>query len=460
MADSTFLLPEAPVATLEEYLVGGGGRGIAAAHTLGPEGTLDEVDGSGLRGRGGAGFPTGVKWQAVVAADGTHRFAVCNAAEGEPATFKDRALLRANPYQVVEGLAIAALAVGARQAYVGIKASFVSEREALTRSVVEMESAELLGDLTVNIVAGPDEYLFGEEKALLEVLEGHDPLPRTLPPHMHGLFATRPEMGWEGHAGEARHPHESNPTLVNNVETLANVAHILANGADWFRSIGTEESPGTLVCTMVGDVRRPGVVEVEMGTPLAELLTTCGSPPDGRRVKAVLSGVANPVLTEEVLEVRLCYEAMEAIGSGLGAAGFAVYDETACMVKLARVISQFLYVESCNQCPACKLGTGEVTAALERVDRGEGSEDDIELTGWRLRSVTDGNRCFLPVQEQRVIGSLLNTFPEEFTDHLEQRACPLPRELVIPKVVDLQQGHVAYDDRQPRKRPDWTYEEG
>lgn len=459
MTGGDVVLPSEPVTTLEGYLGGGGGRGLQAARKLGPEAVVDEVDASGLRGRGGAGFPTGTKWRGVITAGGTHRFAVCNAAEGEPATFKDRAILRRNPYQVVEGLAIAALAVGATHAYVGIKASFVPEREGLARAVAEMQAAELLGDLTVTIVAGPEEYLFGEEKALLEVLEGHEPLPRLFPPYVHGLFATRPQMGWESHAGEARHRHESNPTLVNNVETLANVAHILARGAEWFRSTGTAQSPGTIVCTVVGDVERPAVVEVAMGTPLAEVLRRCGGVGGGRRLKAVCSGVANPVLTADMVEVPLSYEGMEAIGTGLGAAGFAVYDDTACMVKLAGVVSRFLYVESCNQCPACKLGTGEITAHLERIDRGEGTEHDVELIGARLRSVADANRCFLPVQAQRVVASVLTSFPEEFTAHLEQGACPLPRPLAVPKLVDLHDGRAVLDARQPLKQPDWTYAE-
>src|SRR5258706_5219330 len=285
------VLPAERVASLEEWLARGGGHGLTRAKELGPEGTIDELERSGLRGHGGAGFPIATKWRTVRRAAGRHRYAVCNAAEGEPGTFKDRAIMRANPYQVIEGLAICALALDAPDVFIALKASFGPERERVTAAVTEMERAGLLGDLSVGIVAGPEEYLYGEEKALLEVIEGNDPLPRWLPPYLHGLFATAPQLGWTPHEPESGHrgAHESNPTAVNNVETLANVPHIIARGAEWFRSLGTTESPGTVVCTVVGDVARPGVVEVELGTPLREVLDAHGAPRAGRTIKAVLS---------------------------------------------------------------------------------------------------------------------------------------------------------------------------
>src|SRR2546429_319403 len=292
------LLGPRPITSLEEYLAGGGGEGLARALELGPDQVIAEGSLAGLRGRGGAGVPPRTQWASVQSGGGRHHYAVCNAAEGEPATFKDRALLRANPYQVVEGLAIAALAVDAREAFVALKASFRREQEATERAMGQMREAGLLGEMLVGLLAGPEEYLFGEEKALLEVIEGNDPLPRWLPPSLHGLFATVPQLGWEAHDPEQGHlgAHYANPTLVNNVETLANVPHILAKGAGWFRSMGTGESPGTVVCTVVGDVRRPDVVEVELGTELGEVLDHCGGPPPGRRIPAVLSGGCQPVL--------------------------------------------------------------------------------------------------------------------------------------------------------------------
>jgi NADH-quinone oxidoreductase subunit F len=455
-----FLLPPAPLPSLDHYLATEtGGLGLQEAVRIGPAATIELISRSGLRGRGGAGFPTGRKWSGVVSQGGTDRYVVANAAEGEPATFKDRALMRANPYQLIEGLIIAAFAVGAVEAFLCIKASFRQEYEAVTRAIEEMQTAGICRDCTITVVAGPEEYLFGEEKAMLEVIEGRAPLPRLLPPYEHGLFATAPQMGWEATALESGHSgrHESNPTLVNNAETLSNVPHILARGADWFRSMGTPESPGTVVCTVVGDVVAPDVGELEMGTTLRAAIGAVGSGPlSGRSVKAAFSGVANPVITGDNLDVPLSYEGFQSVGSGLGAAGFAVYDETACMVEVARQFSRFLYVESCAQCPACKQGSGEITARLDRIETGTAERGDVDEIGSWLEKVTDGNRCFLPVEEQRVVASILRAFSEEVVAHLEG-GCPRPRELPFPKLVDLHDGQATYDERQGSKQPDWTY---
>jgi NADH:ubiquinone oxidoreductase subunit F (NADH-binding) len=359
---------------------------------------------------------------------------------------------------MLEGLGIAALAVGAREVFIALKASFEREVDRVTRAVTEIEEADLLGGLTVGIATGPEEYLFGEEKALLEVIEGHDPLPRWLPPYMHGLFATAPQLGWEAQDPEPGHRgiHESNPTLVNNVETLSNVPHILANGADWFRTMGTDASPGTVLVTVVGDVARPQVIEVELGTPMREVLDQAGAPLPSRAIKAVLSGVSNSVLSANDLDVPMSYEGLASVGSGLGSAGLIVYDDTACMVEVAATMSRFLAVESCGQCPACKLGTGDITVALERLSRLEGTDADLDQIHASLMTVSDANRCFLPVEEQQLVGSLLRTFPEDFVAHLEGR-CPAPRAIPIAKIVDIADGHVTYDERQAKKRPDWTY---
>ncbi|MGH9000328.1 MAG: NADH-ubiquinone oxidoreductase-F iron-sulfur binding region domain-containing protein [Acidimicrobiia bacterium] len=447
--------------SIDEYLAGEvGGLGIQRAQELGPEGTIEEVTRSGLRGRGGGGFPTGRKWAGVAAGSGTDRYLVCNAAEGEPGTFKDRALMRANPYQLVEGVIIAAYAVGAREAFICLKASFTAEYEAVTRAVAELQQAGICPDCEMTVVSGPDEYLYGEEKAMLEVVEGRDPLPRLFPPYQHGLFATAPQSGWEATAAQRGDVgrHESNPTLVNNAETLANVPHILARGADWFRGMGTEASPGNLICTVVGDVVAPDVGEVELGTPLSDVIAAVGSGLFPRRsVKAVFSGVANPVVTAEQLDVPLSYEGFEAIGSGMGAGGFIVYDDTTCMVEVARCFSRFLYVESCGQCSPCKIGSGEITSALERIESDGGTDADIaEIDSW-IPKVTDSARCYLATEEALVVGSILAAFPGEFVEHQQNGGCPRPRPLLVPKLTDLAGGKARYDDRQARKRPDWTY---
>ncbi len=459
----TFLLPADPVTSLDAYLATEvGGRGVEAAQRLGPAATIEVISASGLRGRGGGGFPTGRKWAGIASQAGTRRYLVCNGAEGEPGTFKDRALLRTNPYQVVEGMIIAGFAIGAAEVYICLKASFEQELAAVTRAVQEFQAAGICADCIVNIVAGPDEYLFGEEKAMLEVIEGKPPLPRWFPPYEQGLFASSPQAGWEaGPHGPDRRTDEPNPTLVNNVETLANVPHILAHGAAWFRAMGTDASPGTVIATVVGDVVAPDVGEIELGTPLRAVIDAVGSGahPD-RRIKAVFSGVANPVVTADQLDTAVSYEGFASIGSGMGAAGFIVHDDTTCMVGVAHGLSRFLSIESCGQCPPCKIGSSEITARLGRIEAGDGDDDDIAAIGGWLQRVTDGNRCYLPVQEQIVVSSVLRAFPEEFTAHIEEHRCPRPSPRPFPRLLDLADGRATYDEAHARKRPDWTFADG
>jgi NADH-quinone oxidoreductase subunit F len=463
------LLADPPVTDVTDYFARGGGVGFQRALSLGAGGTIQEVILSGLRGRGGGGYPTGRKWQSVrdAAADagdqanaGNRTFVVCNGAEGEPATFKDRAIMRASPHSIVEGVAIAAFAVGADRAFIGVKERFEPEVERLAAAVDELTSAGAIGDVSVQVVLGPDAYLYGEETGLLQVIEGESPMPRNVPPYIHGLFATVPTTGWSASpAGVVDTLPSSNPTLVNNVETLATVTQVLSRGPEWHRSLGTAESAGRIVATVVGDVVRPGVGEVEMGTPLGEVIERVGGGvAPGRQVKAVLSGVANPVLTGDQLDTPCSYEGMAAVGSGLGAAGFLVLDDTTSMVEVAQLVSQFLYVESCGQCPACKLGCGAVTERIDLLARGEATPDDLDTIAYRLRTVTDGNRCYLPVQEQLVISSLLQTFPGDVAAALGGQ--PLAaRGLTVPKLVELADGRATFDERQAHKRPDWTYDD-
>ncbi len=454
------LLPIRPFASLDEYLAGGGGRALPEARERGARWVLDQLDRAGLRGRGGAGFPTVTKWRSV-AAGGSElgdRYAVANGAEGEPGTFKDRPLMRANPYQVLEGLSVAATVVQAREAFVAVKASFAPEIEALERALREMANAGLLCDAPVSLVGGPEEYLFGEEKALLEVIEGNDPMPRWLPPYLHGLFATTPQEGWSAGVGPVEDAARigSNPTLVNNVESLANVPLILSRGADWYRTIGTAQTSGPLICTVVGDVKHAGFGEVAPGTSLRDVIDRLGGGvTNGRSIKAVLSGVSNPALTGEDLDAAVSYEGLEAAGGGLGSAGFIVFDDTRSMLDVARMVSRFLYVESCGQCRACKYGTGEITRHLDALAAPDEDSPDIEIIGERLRDVTNQNRCFLGEEEQRVISSLLRKFPQDFDSRSESLA-PLAM-LPVPKIVDIRDGIATYDESQQYKQPDWTY---
>lgn len=446
MPVTTRLLPTEPVDSLDAYLATDiGGLGLQRAQQIGPRAVIDAVTASGLRGRGGAGFPTGRKWAGVAGERGFQRYLVCNGAEGEPATFKDRALMRNNPYQLIEGVLIAAFAIDAVAAYVCVKESFERELEALTRAAQEMQDAGLCRDCPITFVAGPPDYLYGEEKAMLEVIEGKPAMPRVLAPHEHGLFAGGPQEGWESVAAPTRArgaAHDPHPTVVNNVETLSNVPGIVVHGPDWFRQVGTAESPGTAVCTIVGDVRHAGVAEVELGaTTLREAIDTIGGGVrEGRRVRAVLSGVSNPVLTEADLDTPLSYEAMSNIGRGLGAAGFWVIDDSACMIDVALQASRFLAFESCGQCPACKLGSAEITVRLDRLRAGTSEEHDIDELGAWLARVTDGNRCYLAVEEQTVVRSILTVFSDEVHQHARGRPCPTDADRPLPLIRDLVDG--------------------
>jgi NADH-quinone oxidoreductase subunit F len=448
------LLAGEPVTDLAEYSRRGGGEGLRLAARLGPDGVLDELEISGLRGRGGAGFPTGVKWRSIVAGGSAEgeRFVVANGAEGEPGTFKDRYLLRHNPYLLVEGLLIAAQTVGAARAFIALKGSFTAEAERVTAAVQEVGAAGWAPEVQVELVLGPDEYLYGEEKALLEVIEGEDPLPRLFPPYLYGLFTTNPQMGWSAGRtlGEGTNTG-SNPTLVNNVETLSTVPLVVREGGEWYRTLGTPDSPGTVICTVSGDTVRHGVDEFEMGTPLAEVIAGVGHGlPAGRAIRYVLSGVANPVLSGDSLDAPVSYEGMEAAGSGLGSAGFMVFDDRTDPTELAAAVSRFLWVESCGQCPPCKLGCESVTTMLEERLSGGGSDEDWVVLRARLGTVTDAARCYLPSQEQRVVRSLLPAV-------LDPAQRGTLRNLLVTKVVDLDGGRFVLDQRQRYKRPDWTY---
>lgn len=457
-----WLLPDQPVASLDDYVGRGGLDGLLAARASSPEEVIDIVGRAGVRGRGGAGFPTARKWAGVRGAASTDDecFVVVNAAEGEPGTFKDRALLRANPYAVLEGALIAAHCVDARRIVFATKTIYAEQLGAVRRAVTELASGGWLQDLDLSIVEGPDHYLFGEETALLEVVEGDDPLPRQIPPYLYGLYTTGPQLGWS--AGIDDSPGgpaiaSSNPVVVNNAETLGHVALVCRHGPAWFRDLGTDDSPGPAIVTISGDVRRPVVVEVPLGVRLGELIEeVAGGPPPGRTVKAVLSGVANPVLPADRLDAPVSYEGLSAAGGGLGSAGFIVYDDRRNMVDVAYQVSKFLHVESCGQCNACKLGTQHITALLEQLVDGVDPEVDVGATFRRqLAGVTDAARCYLPTQEQHLIASLLDRFPDDVA--LRVAGIPGDPDVVLPKLVDLRDGGAELASEPPYKHPDWTY---
>jgi NADH-quinone oxidoreductase subunit F len=452
------LLDGPPVDSLAEYEIRGGGEALRMVERLGPDGVVDELEISGLRGRGGAGFPTATKWRSIMAGGDPgsedtagERFVVANGAEGEPGTFKDRALLRHDPYQLVEGVLVAARTVGARRAFIALKASFAVEAERVATAVAEFAAAGRAPEVEVTLVQGPDEYLFGEEKALLEVIEGEEPLPRMFPTYLYGLFTTNPQFGWSaGTTGTDYRPDGANPTLVNNIETLSTIPGIVRNGGEWHRQFGTEESPGTIICTISGDTVRHGIGEFPLGTPVRDVILALGDGlPDGRAIKYVLSGVSNPILRGEHIDTPLTYEDMEAVGAGLGTGGLIVYDDRTDPVELALGVSRFLSVESCGQCPPCKLGSLAITEMLDELGPQTESRIFAQLAA-RLANVTDAARCFLASQEQRVVASLVPDMRDPVMRTPE-------RGLLVTKLVDLVDGRFVLDESQARKRPDWTY---
>ncbi len=436
--------------SLAEYRERAGLRAYEKALKSEPLDVVGMIRQANLRGRGGAGFPTAIKWQGVASSPAVRKFGCCNGAEGEPGTFKDRYLMRKNPYQIIEGLAIAAHAISATRAYMCLKRDFEPEVRAMQRALDQL-SAETSMANDIELVLGPDEYLFGEEKALLEVIEGGLPLPRVFPPYIHGLFA-----GTYGGPSDT----QNNPTVVNNVETLSHVPHIINNGPEWFRSFGTEETPGTMVFTVSGDVQRPIVRELPLGLTLRELIfEVAGGPHPHRRIQAVFPGVANALITEDMLDTPLGFDSMKKAGSALGSGGYIVYDDTACMVRVAYNFARFLHLESCNQCPPCGIGSREILQRLERLVAGQGGRHDadaiLETTTW----VENGQRCYLATSTALVISSLVQAFPHEFDAHVDG-TCDRTRELILPKMTDYVEGEgFTYDRRYIRKQPDWSYAE-
>jgi NADH:ubiquinone oxidoreductase subunit F (NADH-binding) len=448
------VLDEHPVDALADYVATGGGDALDAARRLEGVGIAEEVEAAGLRGRGGAAFPTGAKWRTVAAsvANGPPPIVVVNGAEGEPGSFKDRTLLRRNPYRVLEGALIAASAVHARHVVVALKRSFRSERRRIAYAIAEAADAGWLRDVDVRITIGPSEYLFGEETALLEVIEGRQPFPRTAPPYREGLTTTADDQDSDNTSPGV------GLVLANNVETLANVPGVVINGADWFRTLGTTASPGTVVCTVSGDTRRAGVAEFPMGTPVGEIIEEIGGGArDDRRIVAAISGVANAILPVELFDTPACYDAMRSAGSGLGAAGFIVFDDATDIIAVAEGVSRFLAVESCGQCEPCKRDGLAVAAALDDLRR---SETDGDVTSgvrdW-LGTISDGARCYLATQHQVVATSILDRYPESVTGHVD-RSVPAADRLLIAPIADIEDGRVVLDASQADKQPDWSYE--
>lgn len=463
-------LAPAPVMSLQQYLDGGGGRGLAASRDMGPESTIVAVEQSGLRARGGAGIPCGPKWRTVRAygaGAAVPPSVVVNAAEGEPGSFKDRAILYRNPYQVIEGALIAAYAVGANDVIIAMKRMHDRERQRTADAIDELRAARWLGQVDVQVFEGPHEYLYGEETAMLEAIDGRPPFPRIAPPYRRGVHEIVDRVvGVHSVTASAAHmelagPGQDSvgsPTLVNNVETLANVPAIVAEGPEWFRSVGTPESPGTLVCTVTGATQRHGVGEVPMGTPLRDVIDLIGGGPNGNHsIKAVIGGAATPLITADQLDTPVSNEGMKAIGARLGCGGFIVFDDHSDMAAVGEGVARFLAIESCGLCTPCKEDGLALTELFGRIRRSQATDRDRAAIDDHLRTVDRGARCNLASQYRLVLQSILDQFGDDIADHIERRTPAATPEL-IATIVSMDGSRATLDGTHLNKQPDWTFE--
>ncbi len=398
---------------LADYVGRGGYRALEIASNTPPADIIKQIERSGLRGRGGAGFLTAKKWTMVYPSKGK-KYLCCNAAEDEPGTFKDRYLLRVNPHQIIEGVIIAAYAIGASEAYLYINGNYKEEVAFMEQALQASKEAGFWGvpshggkptamQVVLKICKSPGTYVAGEETALLEVIEGRVAAPRQKPPYYparRGLFGM--------------------PTAVNNVETLANVPHILREGDAWFRGIGTESATGTMIFTVTGDVCRPGLYERPLGTSLHDLIyIDAGGATDRRRLKAVFpGGPSNTLLPVDQINVPLAFDALQAAGSALGTGAVIVMDDTVCMVRIAIQYARFFNRESCGQCPPCVLGTARLAEIMEKIEAGEGTEKDVLLVGELCTMVKGRGYCYLLTGAAIAVESIFRHFRAEYDAHI------------------------------------------
>jgi NADH-quinone oxidoreductase subunit F len=453
------LLDPTPVRSLDDHRAAGGLRALDAARSVEPEAVIATITDSGLRGRGGAGFPTGRKWATVVENAASSQYAptvVVNAAEGEPGTFGDRTLIRRNPYRVLEGALVAAHAVGARSVTVVAKERFALERELLEAAAGDLVGGGFAGDVDIEVIGGPSHYLLGEETALLEAVAGRPPFPRVVPPYRQGTVEIGEAAGGAAGLQLAGQGGIAPPTLVNNVETFAHVAQIVEHGPDWFREAGTPESPGTSMFTVSGDVEHGGVGEFPLGTPVGEIIDALGGKPTRGEIAFVLSGVANGALLGDRLDTPTTHDAMAAAGAGLGTGGFMAFGVETDPVAVAHGVSHFLAVESCGQCVPCKHGGLEVAELLDRLRAGDAQPDAVEVLRTRVAGVPEGARCDLGRQHERVVASLLEHFPGAGRAHAVDGLETEP--VLIAPIADIdEEGIVHLDDNQAAKLPGWEY---
>ena len=409
---------------IETYERLGGYRGLRRALTeMTPDQVVKELEASGLRGRGGAGFSMGKKASFLPHGD-IDKYLCCNADESEPGTFKDRELMHRNPHQLIEGVLIGAYAAGANHAFIYIRGEYEEQADILDAALTEAYARGYAGerilgsDFACSLVVhrGAGAYICGEETALLDSLEGKRGNPRLKPPFPanQGLY--------------------QGPTLINNVETLCNVPHIVVNGADWFKQYGTERSPGTKVVSVSGNVERPGNYEIELGIPAREIICgLAGGPPQGRRVKAWFPGGSSaPVLTEEHLDLPYDFEHMAEAGSMLGSGAIIVVDDSVPIVSVALRLAEFYRHESCGKCVPCREGTNWTVKMLERIDRGEATPMDLDVMSDVQDNIIGNCLCLLGDSMAMPVGSMIKHFRPEFQAHIERAAMMHDPGLEVP----------------------------
>lgn len=381
-----------------------------------PAEVIQEVTTSGLRGRGGGGYPTGLKWSTVFKAKGQRKFVVCNADEGDPGAFMDRSVLEGDPHRVLEGMAIAAYAVGAEQGYIYVRGEYPLAIERLKKAIKQAERLELLGarildtgfSFRVDLRIGAGAFVCGEETALVASVEGRRGTPRPRPPYpaVMGL--------WE------------EPTLINNVETYANVAAIVDKGGEWYAGIGTQKSKGTKVFALAGKIARTGLIEVPMGLSLREIIFDIGGgiPGDGKFKAAQTGGPSGGCIPAEHLDLPVDYESLATVGSIMGSGGLIVMDESSCMVDVAKFFVEFCRHESCGKCVPCRAGTVQMHGLLEKITNGTGSHRDLRLLEQLCGLLKETSLCGLGQTAPNPVVSTLRYFKDEYMAHIDDKRCP------------------------------------
>jgi NADH:ubiquinone oxidoreductase subunit F (NADH-binding)/(2Fe-2S) ferredoxin/Pyruvate/2-oxoacid:ferredoxin oxidoreductase delta subunit len=417
--------------SIESYIgLGGYAATQKVLTSLGPEQTIEVIKKSGLRGRGGAGFPTGLKWETCRKVQSDQKYIICNADEGDPGAFMDRAVLEGNPHSVVEGMIIGAFSIGADKGYVYIRAEYPLAVERLTHAINEARARGYLGknilntgfNFDIHLKLGAGAFVCGEETALIASIEGQRGMPRPKPPFpvFSGLWGK--------------------PTVINNVETLANIPYIITKGAEWYASYGTEKSKGTKVFALTGKVINTGLIEVPMGIPLKDIIFDIGGGIENDKAfKAVQTGgPSGGCIPAGMIDLNVDYESLAKVGSIVGSGGMIVLDEDDCMVNVAKYFLAFTQAESCGKCVPCRIGTKRLLEILERITKGQGEESDIAHLETLSKDIKAASLCGLGQTAPNPVLSTLQYFREEYEAHIRDKKCPAKvcRDLLIYSILD------------------------